>query len=220
LQKKLFSREPHRLDTLGSDHVVEKVDIAQLKKLASSWLVPNNACIALAGGFDKEAILDLVDQRFGQLPKAQNPWPTGLAVFQKPGVTRPTFLVFPDSSIPSGHMQIEIPTGARSEGDTVLYFAHHASGARHSPSSGFQTALRKDMPKGTGLQTSALSITDAHIPHPFRSNRCFRCRRGKIPPTLAFSFKGTGPQHRTLHDKGQRLIFSAAEYHESARVPA
>jgi zinc protease len=213
IAKKLFSREPHRLDTLGSDHVVEKVDIAQLKKLASSWLVPNNACIAIAGGFDKEAILDLVDQRFGQLPKAQNPWPTGLAAFQKPGVTRPTFLVFPDSSIPSGHMQIEIRYRGPDPKETQSYIsALMLQELANSPSSRFQTALRKDMPKGTGLQDLRIVYTPTRNSSSLSVESMLSVPSGKNPADLAFSFKELVRSTELYMIKANASYFSAAEY--------
>ncbi len=68
------------------------------------------------------------------------------------------------------------------------------------------------MPKGTGLQDLRIVYTPKRIfLIPFGRIGCFRCRRGKIPPTSP-SPSRNGPQHRTLLDKGQRLIFSAAEY--------
>ncbi|HPV58407.1 MAG TPA: insulinase family protein, partial [Rectinema sp.] len=108
INKKLFSKAPFRTDILGAENVLEKADAAQLNNIASSWLVPNNACISISGAFDSSQVMNLIEERFSLLPKAKNPWPANLASFPKPGVTKPIFLVLPDSSIPADHIQIEM----------------------------------------------------------------------------------------------------------------
>ncbi len=211
--KKLFSKEPYRLDTLGADYVIEKADAAKLRSLASSWLVPNNACIAIAGGFDKEETLDLIAQRFGSLPKAPNPWPTGLSVFSKPGVTRPTFLVFPDSSLPSGQMQIEIRYRGPDPKETQSYVAAlMLQELANTPSSRFQTAVRKNMPKGTDLQDLRIVYTPTRNSSWLAVESTIVVSSGKNPADLAFSFKELVRGTELYMVRANASYFTSAEY--------
>lgn len=211
--KKLFSKAPFRLDVLGADYVLEKVDAASLSSFARTWLVPNNAFIALAGNFDSNQIMTLLDERFGQLPKASNPWSAPLVVFPKPGVTRPVFMVLPDSSMPSGIMQVELryrgPDPKETSSFAALYMLETLT---NTPSSRFLTAIRKGMPKGAepndvrvaytpNRNASWLSIT-AGIPLP----------PGKKPTDIVFSFKELVRGTELYMIKSNPAYFSAAEY--------
>jgi len=215
--KKLFSKEPYRLDTLGADYIIEKADITTLQKLASSWFVPNNACIAIAGGFDKEETLDLVAQRFGQLPKGPNPWPTGLSVFPKPGVSRPTFLVFPDNSIPSGQMQIEIRYRGPDPKETQSYIAAlMLQELANAPSSRFQTAVRKNMPKGTDLQDLNIVYTPTRNASSLAIESTVVVPSGKNPADIVFSFKESVRGTELYMIRANASYFTSTEY-ERAR---
>jgi len=215
--KKLFSKEPYRLDTLGADYIIEKADIATLQKLASSWFVPNNACIAIAGGFDKEETLDLVAQRFGQLPKGPNPWPTGLSVFPKPGVSRPTFLVFPDNSIPSGQMQIAIRYRGPDPKETQSYIAAlMLQELANAPSSRFQTAVRKNMPKGTDLQDLNIVYTPTRNASSLAIESTVVVPSGKNPADIVFSFKESVRGTELYMIRANASYFTSTEY-ERAR---
>jgi len=214
--KKLFPKEPYRLDTLGADYVIEKADISQLKKFASSWLVPNNACIAIAGGFDKEQILDLIDQRFGQLPKAANPWPTGLGVFPKPGVTRPVFLVFPDSGIPAGQMQIEIRYRGPDPKDTRSYIsALMLQELANAPSSRFQSAVSKGMPKGSDPEDLRIVYTPTRNSSSLAIESMLSVPTGRKPADLAFTFKELVRSTELYMVKINTSYFPSAEYQQA-----
>jgi hypothetical protein len=214
--KKLFPKEPYRLDTLGADYVVEKADAAKLKNLASSWLVPNNACIAITGGFDKDQIFDLVDRRFGQLPKAQNPWPASLATFPKPGVVRPVFLVFPDAGIPTGKMQVEVRYRGPDPKDTRSYTsALMLQELANTPSSRFQTAVRKGMPKDTAPEDLRIVYTPARNSSWLAIESMLSVPTGKKPADLAFSFKELVRSTELYLIKANVSYFSAAEYQKA-----
>jgi zinc protease len=217
IAKKLFSRAPFRLDVLGADYVLEKADAATLRTFAATWLVPNNAFIAIAGNFDTDQIMNLLDERFGQLPKASNPWSVPLAAFPKPGVTRPLFLVFPDSTMPSGMMQVELRYRGPDPKETSSFAAlRMLEELANTPSSRFFTAIRKGMPKGAepkevriayspNRNASWLSII-ASIPLP----------SGKKPTDIVFSFKELARGTELYMIKSNPAYFSAAEY-QSAR---
>jgi zinc protease len=211
--KKLFSKAPFRLDVQGADYVLEKADAATLRIFAATWLVPNNAFIAITGNFDTDQIMNLLDERFGQLPKAPNPWPASMAVFPKPGVTRPLFLVFPDSTMPSGMMQVELryrgPDPKETSSFTALRMLEELANA---PTSRFNAAIRKGMPKGAepkevriayspNRNASWLSII-ASIPLP----------AGEKPTDIVFSFKELARGTELYMIKSNPAYFSSSEY--------
>jgi hypothetical protein len=216
ITKKLFAKEPYRLDTLGADYVIEKVDASQLKSFASLWLVPNNACIAIAGGFDKEQVLALVDQRFGQLSKARNPWPAGLATFPKPGVSRPVFLVFPDSGIPTGQMEIEIRYRGPDPKDTHAYTsALMLQELANAPSSRFQTAVRKGMPKDSDPENLRIVYTPTRNSSWLAIESMLSVPAGKRPADLVFTFKELVRSTELYMIKANASYFPAAEYQKA-----
>jgi len=95
INKKLFSKAPYRSMVSGTEAVIKKADATVLQALASQWLVPNNACIAVAGGFAEDEVMPLIEERFGSLPKGPNPWPSTLVPLPKPGVATADLSCFP-----------------------------------------------------------------------------------------------------------------------------
>ena len=108
LAKKLFSAAPWRLDPAGSPSLIQSATAMDLEALAAAWFVPNNAVIILAGAFNPEAALDACDSAFSSWRKSADPWKTPPAALAKPGVLRPTLLVYPDPSLPMGEAFVEM----------------------------------------------------------------------------------------------------------------
>ena len=214
--KKLFSKEPYRLDTFGADYVVEKTDIPKLKSLAATWLVPNNACIAISGGFDKAQVLELIEQRFGQLEKSKDPWPTALGIFPKPGVTRPVFLVFPDTSVSTGQMKIEMRYRGPDPKDTRSYTsALMLQELASASTSRFQTAIRKGMPKGCNPEDIQLVYTPTRNSSWLAVNATLSVPTGKKPADLVFAFKELARGTELYMIKANASYFSSAEYQKA-----
>jgi len=218
INKKLFSRAPYRVDILGADYILEKADVTLLKALDAKWLVPNNACLAIAGGFDTEALLPLIEARFGKLPKAQNPWPSTLPVLPKPGVTRPTFLVFPDSSIPSGQMHVEIRYRGPDPSNTKAYQASLLLQAlADDPASRFQTAVAKGLPKGSAPENVQIVYEPSRSASWLAIQSDITVPSGKNPADLVFTFKELVRSTELYMMKINASYFSAAQY-QAART--
>ncbi len=218
INKKLFSRAPYRVDSLGADYILEKADVNQLKALDAKWLVPNNACLAIAGTFDTEMLLPLIEARFGQLPKAQNPWPSSLPILPKPGVTRPTFLVFPDSSIPSGQMRVEIRYRGPDPSSTNAYQASlMLETLADDPTSRFQTAVAKGLPKGTAPENVRIVYVPSRNASWLSIESDLTVPAGKSPADIAFAFKELVRSTELYMMKVNASYFSAAQY-QTART--
>jgi predicted Zn-dependent peptidase len=106
--KKLFSTAPWRLDPSGAPSLVQAASSEGLKAYAAAWLCPNNAVLVMAGSLDAEASFQAAESAFASWKKSADPWKIQPAAFPKPGVTRPTLLVYPDPSVPKGEAYIEM----------------------------------------------------------------------------------------------------------------
>ena len=85
---KLFPNHPYGLQTtLGSQEHLKNPSITNIKNYFRKWYVPNNVAICLAGDFDPDQVIAVIDKYFGQ-------W--------KPGddVQQPTFDALPELTSP------------------------------------------------------------------------------------------------------------------------
>lgn len=218
IDRRLFSKAPYRLDPLGADAIVEKADASQLKTIAATWFVPNNACLSIAGGFSIEELLPLIGERFGELPKAQNPWPASLAVLPKPGVTRPTFLVFSDSSIPAGQMRVEMRYRGPDPSNTKDYQAALLlERLTDDPASRFQTAVAKGLPKGTSPENLRIVYTPSRNSSWLAIQSDLTVPSGKKPADIVFAFKELVRSTELYTMKINPSYFAAAQY-QNART--
>ncbi|HQB07027.1 MAG TPA: insulinase family protein [Rectinema sp.] len=217
INKKLFSKAPFRTDILGAENVLEKADAAQLNNIASSWLVPNNACISIAGAFDSSQVMNLIEERFSLLPKAKNPWPANLPSFPKPGVTKPIFLVLPDSSIPADHIQIEMRYRGPDPKDTTSYFAAlMLEQLVNEPTSRFQTAMRKAMPKGSEPENLRIDYVPAANSSWISVQSIMPA--GKKPADTVFAFKEAVRGTELYMIKANPSYFSATDYEQARQA--
>ena len=86
---KLFPNHPYGLQTtLGSQEHLKNPSITNIKNYFKKWYVPNNVAICLAGDFDPDEVIAIIDKYFGQ-------W--------KPGddVNQPEFPALPEITAPT-----------------------------------------------------------------------------------------------------------------------
>ncbi|HEY3448935.1 MAG TPA: pitrilysin family protein, partial [Myxococcales bacterium] len=69
----LFKGTPYAVDALGTQASFAKTTGAMLKKFHSTWYVPNNAVVVIAGDVDPDAVLGLAQQLFGSIPAGKLP---------------------------------------------------------------------------------------------------------------------------------------------------
>ena len=108
LDRRLFSTAAWRLDTYGAPGVVQAATSEGLRAYAATWFGPNNAVLVMTGALDPKAAFKDAESAFGAWKKAADPWKTPPAPFSKPGVSRPTLLVYPDPGVPMGEALIEM----------------------------------------------------------------------------------------------------------------
>ena len=85
---KLFPNHPYGLQTtLGSQEHLKNPSIINIKNYFKKWYVPNNVAICMAGDFDPDEVIAIIDKYFGQ-------W--------KPGddVSQPEFPALPEITAP------------------------------------------------------------------------------------------------------------------------
>ncbi len=217
--KKLFAKAPFRLDVNGAYYILEKADAQVLASLAAAWLVPANACLVVSGGFDPEAVLELIEQRFGILPKGKDPWPSSLPSFPRPGVTRPLFLVFPDPGVTRNSIQIEMRYRGPDPKDTSMVTAARLLSELAKPStSPFQTAMRKSMPKGVVMEDLTLSLVPSRNASWISIKGVLTLSDMRKAPEITFAFKEAVRGSELYKIKANPAYFSAKEYQTAREI--
>jgi predicted Zn-dependent peptidase len=189
LDKKLFSTAPWRLAPQGSPSVVQAASSDDLKTYAAAWLVPNDAVLILSGALDSGKAILAAEETFSSWKKSADPWKAPPASFPKPGVTRPTLLVYPDPSIPKGQASIELryrgpdSPAARSV-QTELW-----AGLATTPSSRLLKAIASGMPSWSSPSSTEITYDASRFASWFSlSTRIGLSAKGN-PADAAMTFK-------------------------------
>jgi zinc protease len=149
LDKRLFAKYPWRRDSAGNEKTVRAATVASLKAIAATWFVPSNAAIFVGGDIDADEVRAAAEAAFGGWAAGSNPWAKSLPPNPKPGVVRPTWIVYPDPAMPEGVGMIE----ARYRGPDLAYdpassYAADLWSSLVSPPDGrFKSALEANVPK-------------------------------------------------------------------------
>ena len=148
LDERLFPKYPWTRDPIGSEKAVRAATVASLKALAAKWFVPNNAAIFIGGDIDPEDALAAARSAFEAWAAGPDPWARDLPKNPRPGVVRPTWVVYPDPSMPEGTGTIE----ARYRGPDLAfdlkssYAADLWSSLVSPPDGRFKTAIAANVP--------------------------------------------------------------------------
>jgi zinc protease len=70
-----FTTHPYKHPTIGSMADLEAASIEDVREFHRTFYVPENATITIAGDFDPEQTLKMVQEYFGRVPKAPRPVP-------------------------------------------------------------------------------------------------------------------------------------------------
>ena len=123
---KLFPNHPYGLQTtLGSQEHLKNPSITNIKNYFKKWYVPNNVAICMAGDFDPDEVIAIIDKYFGG-------WQAGEDVVQ------PEFAALPDLTAPQDTTVIgpeaeslwlgwRFAPGASLQGDTLTVIEHMLS---------------------------------------------------------------------------------------------
>ena len=71
-----YAAHPYHHPTIGWRSDIEHATSAGLRHFYDTFYWPNNATVSIIGDFDKEEALKLVDDHFGDIPRAQHDIPT------------------------------------------------------------------------------------------------------------------------------------------------
>lgn len=148
LTRRLFSKYPWRRDPAGSEKAIRTASAESLGALKKTWLVPNNAALFIGGDVDPAAVYAEVAEAFSSWAPGPDPRAGSRPSHPKIGVTRPTFLVYPDASLPEGLASVEI----RYRGPDIAtdpqgsYAADLWSALVASPEGRFKRAIMKAVP--------------------------------------------------------------------------
>jgi zinc protease len=69
LLRQYFGEHPLGVDTLGTPETLARIQPADLGRAHQEWIVAGNLVVGISGAFDRSQALDLVQARFGSLPK-------------------------------------------------------------------------------------------------------------------------------------------------------
>ena len=215
IAKKLFSAAPWRFDIPGAEPVVAGATEENLKALAETWLVPNNAALILAGDFSPKDIRPLAEKAFAAWKKAADPWKTPSAAFPKPGVTRPTTMVYADESIPVGEALLEMryrgPDSASSRSAAAELWAEMAS----QPDGRFALAVGKGMPKATAPSAIIARCEASPDAAWFSVSARIKLAASTNAADAAFSFKEVARGAEMYAMKTQAGYFAASDYEKA-----
>lgn len=69
LQRQYFGEHPLAIDACGTPETLTKIQPADLAELHRSLVVADNLVVGISGAFDRPAVMEFVQRRFGSLPK-------------------------------------------------------------------------------------------------------------------------------------------------------
>ena len=218
MDRRLFAKYPWRRDPAGTDTAIKAATPEAMAKIRDSWFIPNNAAIMVGGDVDPEKVRAAVAAAFADWKAGPDPWATPAPAHPRPGVLRPTWMVFPDASIPEGVAQVELRYRAPDLGSDpkASYAADLWTALVSDPAGRFKTALAKAVPKLYGVDpVSAYYISQRE------GGTLSICAYFSVDPALpsvdrARLFKETARGVEITTMRSSPSYFSAADY-EAAR---
>ena len=68
-----YTTHPYRRPVIGSEETVSNIEREDMLRVFRSWYVPSNMIFVAVGDFDREALLQAVEDRFGSVPALDLP---------------------------------------------------------------------------------------------------------------------------------------------------
>lgn len=106
--KALFSDAPWKLDSGGSETVVEEATVSQLKKIQKTYYIPNNSAVFVGGDVQPDEVYALVKQIFGSWKRGKNPFAGGIARHSRSPFEKPALFVMPYERLSPQLAQVEV----------------------------------------------------------------------------------------------------------------
>ncbi len=144
--RRLFSKYPWRRFPMGCEKTLRTASVESLDRIIDTYLTPSNAVLVIASPVQSDSVRAVVDRVFGgwKSPAASAPTPPSQA-HPRPGVARPTWLVYPDPSMSSGSIRVELRyRGPDAAASTASVLASHVwAGLVSNPEGRFMTSLER-----------------------------------------------------------------------------
>jgi zinc protease len=164
IAKRLFSKYPWSRDPAGSEKAVRGATLASLKAAVEPWLAPGNAALFVGGDVDPEEARAAAEAAFGSWAAKPDPWAKSIPSNPRLGVTRPTWLLFPDASMPEGKGRVDVRyRGPDIASDPAASYAADLWSALTAPQGGrFKAGLAASVPKlaAESIEASYVSQRD------------------------------------------------------------
>jgi zinc protease len=148
MNRRLFAKYPWRRDPAGSEKSLRTATAESLSAIAAAWLAPGDAALVVGGSFDAEEL------RRGEAALLSG-WKDSAAARRaapahpRPGVPRPTWIAYPDLSMPEGLFSVELryrgPDAARDPGASAA--ADLWASLAGDPAGKFAAGALKEIPK-------------------------------------------------------------------------
>jgi zinc protease len=213
MTRRLFPKYPWRRDPAGSEKAVRAATPASLKAAVGPWFVPNNAALFVGGNVDPEEVRAAAEASFGGWAAGPDPWAKALPPNPRPGVARPTWVVFPDPSLPEGLGRIE----ARYRGPDLAYdlassYAADLWSALVAPTEGrFKAELAANVPKLAKASIAASYVSQRDGGYVSISSY-FDVDSAAPAVDRARAFKERSRGYEITSMKGDQSYFSQDEY--------
>jgi len=108
MNKRLFAKYPWRRDPAGNEASLAAASPEAMARIRDTWFIPNNAALFVGGDVDPEAVRAMAEKAFAGWKAGDDPWRKAAPAHPRPGVMRPTWMVYPDPSMPEGAAQVEL----------------------------------------------------------------------------------------------------------------
>jgi zinc protease len=219
LDKRLFGRYPWRLDPNGKEADIAAVTPAALEKLRDSYFLPNNAALFVGGDVDPDAVFAAAKTIFSSWKAGPDPWKTPLPPQPKPGVVRPTWVVYPDASMPEGVALVEVRyRGPDLETDPAAsYAADLWTSLVADPSGRFKTGIAKAVTKLYGDNSIAVYYLPQGCSGLLSLSAYVSLGKGDSAVDKARSFKERERGFEITSMRSDPSYFTTREYEEAKR---
>jgi len=153
MDKRLFAKYPWRRDPAGTDAAIKAATPEAMAAIRDGWFVPNNAAVIVGGDVDPEAVRAAVASAFAGWKPGPDPWERPNPPHPRPGVVRPTWMVYPDTSLPEGVALVEMRYRAPDLGadPKASYAADLWTTLVADPAGRFKAAVMKGVPRLYGV---------------------------------------------------------------------
>lgn len=219
MDKRLFARYPWRRDPAGTETAIKAATPEAMAAIRDGWFIPNNAAIVVGGDVEPEAVRAAVESAFAGWRAGPDPWAKPNPPHPRPGVVRPTWMAYPDASIPEGVALVEMRYRAPdlAADPKASYAADLWTALVSDPAGRFKTAVAKGVPKLYGADPVSAYYVSQREGGTLSISAYFAVDPSLPAASRAQLFKETARGIEITTMRSSASYFSAVDY-EAARA--